>query len=87
VTERVPDDVAELGRDLAEEAAAAGLALRLIGGVAVWVRCPSARTAPLARTYGDIDFVGRARDRKAIVAFLADSSRTGCSTRCMARRG
>jgi hypothetical protein len=70
VTDRVPDDVAELGRDLAEEAAAAGLALRLIGGVAVWVRCPSARTAPLARTYGDIDFVGRARERKAIVAFL-----------------
>jgi hypothetical protein len=70
VTERVPDDVAELGRALAEEAAAAGLALRLIGGVAVWVRCPSARTAPLARTYGDIDLVGRARDRKAIVAFL-----------------
>jgi hypothetical protein len=66
----VTDDVPELGRSVAEEAAAAGVALRLIGGVAVWVRCPSARTAPLARAYGDIDLVGRARDRKAIVAFL-----------------
>jgi hypothetical protein len=66
----VTDDVPELGRSVAEEAAAAGVALRLIGGVAVWVRCPSARTAPLARSYGDIDLVGRARDRKAIVAFL-----------------
>jgi hypothetical protein len=66
----VTDDVPELGRSVAEEAAAAGVALRLIGGVAVWVRCLSARTAPLARAYGDIDLVGRARDRKAIVAFL-----------------
>jgi hypothetical protein len=70
VTERLPDDIPGLGRQLAEEAAAADVALRLIGGVAVWVRCPSARTAPLARSYGDIDLVGRARDRKAIVAFL-----------------
>ncbi|WP_028059590.1 hypothetical protein [Candidatus Solirubrobacter pratensis] len=63
-------DVPELGRSIAEEAAAANIALRLIGGVAVWVRCPSARTVPLARAYGDIDLIGRARDRKAIVAFL-----------------
>jgi hypothetical protein len=70
VTERLPDDIPELGRSVAEDAAAAEVALRLIGGVAVWVRCPSARTAPLARDYGDIDLVGRSRDRKAIVAFL-----------------
>jgi hypothetical protein len=64
------EDVPDTGRRLAEEAAAAGLALRLIGGVAVWVRCPSARGAPLARPYGDVDLVGRARDRKPIAAFL-----------------
>jgi hypothetical protein len=64
------EEIPELGRRLAEEAAAAGLPLRLIGGVAVWVRCPSARTAPLARAYGDVDFIGRARDRKEIVAFF-----------------
>ncbi|HEY6759771.1 MAG TPA: hypothetical protein VI318_09780 [Baekduia sp.] len=72
MTEPLPDAIPELGRQVAEEAAAADVALRLIGGVAVWVRCPSARTAPLARTYGDIDLVGRARDRKAIVAFLEE---------------
>jgi hypothetical protein len=70
VSELRAEDVAEIGRTLAQEAEAAGLRLCLIGGVAVWVRCPSARAAPLARRYGDIDFVARARDRKEIVAFL-----------------
>jgi hypothetical protein len=64
------DEIPELGRRLAEDAAAEGLTLRLIGGVAVWIRCPSARTAPLARAYGDIDLIGRGRDRAAILAFL-----------------
>jgi hypothetical protein len=67
-----PPDIPGTGRQLAEDAAGAGLPLRLIGGVAVWVRCPSARVPPLARPYGDIDFIGRARDRKAIVAFLEE---------------
>jgi hypothetical protein len=70
VTEAAHEDIPALGRRLAEEAEATGLPLRLIGGVAVWVRCPSARTAPLARPYGDVDFIGRARDRREIVAFL-----------------
>src|SRR4051812_20714383 len=64
------DDVAEEGLRLARAAAAGGLPLALIGGVAVWVRCPSARTAPLARAYGDVDLVGHLKNRKAIVAFL-----------------
>jgi hypothetical protein len=64
------EDVPDAGRRLAADAAAAGLPLRLIGGVAVWACCPSARTAPLARPYGDVDLVGRARDRSAIAAFL-----------------
>jgi hypothetical protein len=67
-----PPDVPGTGRQLAADAAAAGLPLQLIGGVAVWVRCPSARVAPLARPYGDIDFIGRARDRRAIAAFLEE---------------
>jgi hypothetical protein len=60
----------EEGERVARAAAEAGLALALLGGVAIWVRCPSAREAPLARTYGDADFVGRSGDRKAITAFL-----------------
>jgi hypothetical protein len=63
-------DVAEEGRRLAERARTAGLALRLLGGVAVWLRCPSARRPPLARAYADADFAGRARDRREIAAFL-----------------
>jgi hypothetical protein len=55
---------------LAEAAHGANLPLVLIGGVAIWVRCPSARSAPLARTYGDIDFVGRSSDRRAITGFM-----------------
>jgi len=59
----------EAGR-VADAAAEAGLALALVGGIGVWMRCPSARVPPLARDYGDIDLVGHARDRKAIVALM-----------------
>ena len=60
----------EEGERLAQAARDAGLALLLVGGVAVWVRCPSARGGALAREYGDVDFVGRSADRKAITAFM-----------------
>jgi hypothetical protein len=43
-----------------------GLVLRLLGGVAVYLRCPSARSGSLARSYGDIDFVGHARQSPEI---------------------
>jgi hypothetical protein len=59
----------EEGLRVARAAAEAGLPLVLLGGVAFWVRCPSARVAPLARAYGDADFIGRSGDRKAITAF------------------
>jgi hypothetical protein len=64
--ERIPDE----GERVAVAAREAGLSLVLLGGVVVWLRCPSAREAPLAREYGDADFIGHARDRKAITAFL-----------------
>jgi hypothetical protein len=67
---QIVEGTAEEGQRLAEAAAAARLPLMLIGGVAIWVTCPSARAAPLAREYGDADFVGRASDRKAITAFM-----------------
>lgn len=38
-----------------------GVPLRLMGGVAVALTCPSARTEPLVREYSDLDFVGRAK--------------------------
>jgi hypothetical protein len=38
-----------------------GVILRLLGGVAVYLRCPSVQTGSFARDYTDLDFVGRAR--------------------------
>ena len=58
------------GERLAVAARDAQLALLLVGGVAIWVRCPSARSGVLARSYGDADFVGRASDRRAITEFM-----------------
>ena len=65
------ESVADEGVRLATAARDSGLSLRLLGGVAVWHHCPSARTPPLARTYGDADFVGRGREGKRISAFMA----------------
>ena len=64
------EDVAEEGRRLATAAHTRELSLRLLGGVAVWCACPSARVAPLRRDYGDADFIGRGGDRKPITAFM-----------------
>jgi hypothetical protein len=68
------EGTAEEGQRLAEAAKDAGLPLLLVGGVAIWVTCPSARGEPLSRTYGDADFVGRASDRKKITAFMTDQA-------------
>ena len=64
------DDVAEEGRRLAVAAQGEDLSLRLLGGVAVWCQCPSARLPELSRAYGDADFIGRGGDRKRITGFL-----------------
>jgi hypothetical protein len=57
------DPVAEGGR-IAAAAAEQSLPLRVAGGVAVAMRCLSARRPPLQRTYADVDVVtlGSARD-------------------------
>src|SRR5438067_1688580 len=52
------DDVREEGLRLAEAAEAARVPLRLMGGVAVWARCPSVRLPALARVPGDVDLIG-----------------------------
>lgn len=66
------ESVAEEGVRLATAARDAGLRLRLLGGVAVWWHCPSARTPPLARSYGDADFMGPGREGKRITAFMEE---------------
>jgi len=81
-TPPVDEVVAEPGPTLAEPtheglrlvgaADAQGVVLRLVGGVAIWARCPSARRPPLARRYNDIDFVTRSGSAAAVTAFLTD---------------
>jgi hypothetical protein len=57
------DSPAAILADIRAEAAeigtavlAAGLSARLLGGLAIWLRCPSARSGPFARPYADMDF-------------------------------
>lgn len=45
----------------------------LIGGVAVYLECPSARMAPLARYIEDVDFVGRSGQQAEIARLLGEA--------------
>ena len=49
-------DIRDEARRLAEAAVSLGLPARLIGGLAVWLRCPSVHDGPFERTYQDMDF-------------------------------
>ena len=53
---RILADIRDEASSIAAEVAAAGLAARLLGGVAFWLRCPSVRSGPFARDYADLDF-------------------------------
>ncbi len=65
-----PDLLAAAG-DVIASAAARGITLRLLGGIAVFQLSPSARRPPLARQYHDFDVVVPARQgRSAAKAFL-----------------
>jgi hypothetical protein len=63
-------DIREEGRRVIAAAADRGVPLRLTGGVAVSLRCPSAAQAPLAREYKDIDLVGLGSARREAVDLL-----------------
>lgn len=69
---RTLEDVRAEGLRLAEAARGAGLALKLMGGVAIGVLCPSAVAGPLSRTPGDVDFVSRSKLRPDVVRFFED---------------
>jgi hypothetical protein len=49
-------DIRDEAKRLAAAAVTLGLSARLIGGLAIWLRCPSVRTGPYARSYDDMDF-------------------------------
>jgi len=59
----------EAGR-LAAAAASAGLGLRLMGGLGIWMVAPSVRVPPFERPYGDLDFAARRADGRAVTPFL-----------------
>lgn len=56
--EPLADPIAE-GTRIVESAAERGVPLRLLGGVAVALLCPSSRKPPLQRRYADIDLATR----------------------------
>jgi hypothetical protein len=55
-----------------DAATAAGLQLRLTGGVAIATISPSALQAPLRRLYNDIDYVARGRDHRAVETLFSE---------------
>ena len=67
--ETLADPIAE-GARIAEAAAAREVPLRLLGGVAVALSCPSSGQPPLRREYGDIDFATRSAARKEVAELL-----------------
>jgi hypothetical protein len=62
-------DVREEGRRIVTAAEERGLPVRLLGGVAVWARCPSAAVPPLQRSYGDVDIISLSRVSRDLAAF------------------
>lgn len=71
--EPLADPVAE-GARIAKAAAERRLPLRLLGGVAVAILCPSSRRPPLQRQYADIDFATVAAARDAVTALMESLS-------------
>jgi hypothetical protein len=65
----LPDPVAEATR-IGEAAAGRGLPLRVLGGVAVALLCPSSRRPPLARNYADIDLATTGSAREGVVELV-----------------
>jgi hypothetical protein len=47
-----------------------GVPMRMMGGLAIWLRSPSVRKAPFAREYADIDFAASSKGRAAVKAFI-----------------
>ena len=64
------DDIVAEGTRLVSLAATAGLTARLLGGVAVRLRCPSAQQPPLARSYGDLDLAAPRKDGRGLRSVL-----------------
>jgi hypothetical protein len=62
--------VQEEARRILQTSSNKKVALKLIGGVAIAMRCPSAGREGLRRSYVDMDFVGHEKQSKAIKNFF-----------------
>jgi hypothetical protein len=63
-------DVREEGLRLVQAAAERGVPVRLLGGVAIWARCPSAADPPLRRDYCDVDIISLSKSSRDLTRFL-----------------
>ena len=63
-------DIRDESVRLAAAAGRAGIPLKLFGGLAVWLTCPSVRDGPFARPYADMDFAVTASAAKKTRSFL-----------------
>jgi hypothetical protein len=66
-------DLTDEAQRLATKIKAAGLNVKLLGGLAVWLQSPSARHEPLQRQYGDLDFIGSKKEMKKFIQLMLDS--------------
>lgn len=72
-----PNELVQLGTTIIEDAQAQGITLRMMGGVAIYMRCPSIEShATLRRTYGDLDFVAAADAWNRLGEFFVSRSWT-----------
>src|SRR5260370_7881748 len=58
------------GRGLGAVAAAGGVAVRLLGGVAIWIRASAAARSALGRAYPDIDLAAHKKQSRQLRAVL-----------------
>jgi hypothetical protein len=72
----LPDPVAE-GKRIVGAAAERGLSLRLLGGVAIAILCPSSRQPPLERPYGDIDFATTDFSKEGVLTLMEELGYAG----------
>jgi len=81
-------DIREEGLRIVRAAAERELPVRMLGGVAVWVRCPSARRPELARSTAIVDLhhPGRSAGGRRFLEAWA-TCRTSCSTPCTGPSG
>ena len=61
------------GRAVIETAASRGLQVRLLGGVAIWLRAPDEARSSLGRPYADIDLIAHRKQSRKLRDLLSTS--------------